>query len=187
MKKIGYLAFLALIMAFSTASVYADDVNAVVTKDSMITVGYDKSMGEKTIKAAVIDSYFRNICKNGNLIRWNKSTFPLKVYVEDATSVPTYYREVVMSAYQAWQRASEGLVRFEFVETANEADMKCYFKNTDNINTKIYFVFSLLFSTFAFGLIEYIENANPQTISFPSAGKDRRTKSLNSTLFLINI
>ena len=97
-----------------------------------ITLGYDKSMSEKTIKAAVIDSYFRNVAKNGKIIRWNKSTFPLKVYVQDSADVPGYYREVVMSAYQAWQRASEGLVSFEFVEDANDADMKCYFKNTDN-------------------------------------------------------
>ncbi|MBE7710634.1 MAG: hypothetical protein E7Z92_00690 [Cyanobacteria bacterium SIG31] len=101
-------------------------------KISAITLGYDKSMSEKTIKAAVIDSYFRNICKNGKIVRWNKTSFPLKVYIEDSKEVPTYYREVVMSAYQAWQRASEGLVRFEFVETPDNAEMKCYFKNTDN-------------------------------------------------------
>ena len=97
-----------------------------------ITLGYDKSMSEKTIKAAVIDSYFRNVAKNGKIIRWNKSTFPLRVYIQDSADVPEYYREVVMSAYQAWQRASEGLITFEFVEDANDADMKCYFKNTDN-------------------------------------------------------
>ena len=97
-----------------------------------MTLGYDKSMSEKTIKAAVIDSYFRNVAANGKIIRWNKSTFPLKVYVQDSADVPEYYREVVMSAYQAWERASEGLVSFDFVENSNDADMKCYFRNTDN-------------------------------------------------------
>ena len=97
-----------------------------------MTLGYDKSMSEKTIKAAVIDSYFRNVCKNGKLIRWNKNSLPLKVYIEDSTGVPEYYREVVLSAYQAWQRASEGLVRFEIVESAKDADMKCYFRANDN-------------------------------------------------------
>ena len=97
-----------------------------------ITLGYDKSMSEKAIKAAVIDSYFRNVVQNGKIIRWNKSTFPLKVYVQDSADVPGYYRDVVMSAYQAWQRASNGLITFEFVEDAGDADMKCYFKNTDN-------------------------------------------------------
>ncbi len=97
-----------------------------------ITLGYDKSMSEKTVKAAVIDSYFRQVANSGKIVRWNKSTFPLKVYVQDSADVPEYYREVVMSAYQAWQRASEGLVSFEFVEDASDADMRCYFKNTDN-------------------------------------------------------
>lgn len=97
-----------------------------------IALGYDKSMSEKTIKAAVIDSYFRSVASNGKIIRWNKTTFPLKVYVQDSADVPSYYRDVVMSAYMSWQRASEGLVSFEFVESASDADMKCYFKNTDN-------------------------------------------------------
>ena len=97
-----------------------------------IVLGYDKSMGEKTIKAAVIDSYFREVAANGKIVRWNKSSFPLKVYIQDSSDVPDYYREVVMSAYQAWQRASEGLVRFTFVEAPEDADMKCYFKNINN-------------------------------------------------------
>ncbi len=97
-----------------------------------MTLGYDKSMSEKTVKAAVIDSYFRNVASNGKIIRWNTATFPLRVYIQDSADVPEYYREIVMSAYQSWQRASEGLVKFEFVESPSDADMKCYFKNTDN-------------------------------------------------------
>ena len=135
MKKIGYLAFLAIVMAFSTTSVYAEDVNVSMAKDSMITVGYDKSMGEKTIKAAVIDSYFRNVCKTGKIIRWNKSCFPLKVYIDNTSDVPEYYQEIVVNAYQAWQRASEGLVRFTFVDNPQDADTKCYFKQNDRLES----------------------------------------------------
>ena len=101
-------------------------------KSAAITLGYDKSMSDKTIKAAVIDSYFREICKNGKIVRWNRESMPLKVYIQDSSDLPEYYREVVMNAYQGWQRASEGLVSFQFVETPQEADMKCYFKNNDN-------------------------------------------------------
>jgi len=136
MKKIVICTFL---IAAGTAALLNIN-NTIQTKapefelknSYAIALRYDKSMSEKTIKAAVIDSYFRNIAKNGKIIRWNKSTFPLKVYVQDSADVPEYYREVVMSAYQTWQRASEGLVSFEFVENAGDADMKCYFKNTDN-------------------------------------------------------
>ena len=137
MKKIVICTFLIAAGAATLLSVN----NKVETKSPefdlknsyAITLGYDKSMSEKTIKAAVIDSYFRNIVKDSNrIVRWNKSTFPLKVYIQDSADVPEYYREVVMSAYQAWERASEGLVSFDFVENASDADMKCYFKNTDN-------------------------------------------------------
>ena len=104
---------------------------------SALTLGYDKSMSEKTIKAAVIDSYFRELVANGKLIRWNKSSFPLKVYIQDTEDVPAYYREVVMSAFQTWQRASEGLVRFEIVENAEGSDIKCYFKNPSDSKAPI--------------------------------------------------
>lgn len=104
---------------------------------SAITLGYDKSMSEKTIKAAVIDSYFRELAASGKIIRWNRASFPLKVYVQDTPDVPDYYREIVLSAYQSWQRASEGLVSFEIVESPEQADMKCYFKDGFDKTTAI--------------------------------------------------
>ena len=100
-----------------------------------LVLGYDKSMGEKDIKAAVIDSYFRNICKKGKIIRWNKNSMPLNVYIQDSKDIPEYYRDVVLEAYLAWQRASEGLVRFNFVEDSSQADMKCYFKSGNQTDT----------------------------------------------------
>ena len=137
MKKIVILSFLTIATAISLNSINVapQTTELEFKKFSAITLGYDKSMSEKTIKAAVIDSYFREICKNGKIIRWNKQYLPIKVYIQDSANVPEYYREIVMNAYLAWQRASEGLVRFEFVESANEADTKCYFKDTDNTNS----------------------------------------------------
>ena len=136
MKKIVICTVLMATGAFSLLNLSnSDDVsvsNFELKNSYSILLGYDKSMGEKTIKAAVIDSYFREVAANGKIVRWNKSTFPLRVYIQDITDVPDYYREVVMSAYQAWQRASEGLIRFTFVEAPEDADMKCYFKNVNN-------------------------------------------------------
>ena len=137
MKKILVCSMVVLAGLFTLANISPVESSKVFDfkNISAITLGYDKSMGEKTIKAAVIDSYFRNVCNSGKLVRWNKSSMPLKVYVEDSTTVPEYYREIVISAYQAWQRASEGLVRFQYVETEQEADMKCYFRVNDNTNS----------------------------------------------------
>ena len=137
MKKILITSALitAGVLSLTNISLAPQNIDFDLKTMSAITLGYDKSMSEKTIKAAVIDSYFRNVCKNGKIIRWNKNSLPLKVYIQDSADVPEYYREVVITAYQAWQRASEGIVRFEFVESANDADMKCYFKTTDNTNS----------------------------------------------------
>ena len=139
MKKIAICTILIAAGAMSLMTLKPEvalvENNFGFQKIAAITLGYDKSMSEKTIKAAVIDSYFRKVCQNGKLIRWNKNSLPLKVYIQDSTDVPTYYREVVMNAYQTWQRASEGLVRFEFVETPAEANSKCYFKHNDNKNS----------------------------------------------------
>ncbi len=136
MKKIVICTFL---IAAGAAALFNNSNNISIQSPEFelknvysLTLGYDKSMSEKTIKAAVIDSYFRSVAKNGKIIRWNKTSFPLKVYIQDSADVPDYYREVVINAYQAWQRASEGLVSFEIVESANEADAKCYFKNYDS-------------------------------------------------------
>lgn len=139
MKKIilsTFIATIAITACMNFNNNFTVEENTIQFKNiSAMALGYDRSMSEKTIKATVIDSYFRQVCKNGKIIRWNKSTFPLKVYIEDSKDLPDYYREIVMNAYTSWQRASEGLVRFEFVESPSEADMKCYFKNTDNKNS----------------------------------------------------
>ena len=137
MKKLVIGTFLIAFgaMAFAGIQPAPQEQHFGLQKFAAITLGYDKSMSEKTIKAAVIDSYYRQICRNGRIVRWNKSYMPLTVYVQDSKDVPEYYREVVMNAYLAWQRASEGIVRFQFVESPSEADMKCYFKSGNSSET----------------------------------------------------
>ena len=151
MKKMVISAFIVAAGAFAVCSfnnIPASVHPEFALKNSYaIVLGYDKSMSEKTIKAAVIDSYFREVAANGKIIRWNKASFPLKVYIQDSADVPAYYREIVMSAYQSWQRASEGLVRFMFVETPEEADMKCFFKNVEGQTTIGAHAFSINGST----------------------------------------
>ncbi len=136
MKKIAICTLLITAGAMSLLSInnkISDTTPEFNLKNSYaITLGYDKSMSEKTIKAAVIDSYFREVAANGKIVRWNKASFPLKVYIQDTPDVPDYYREVVLSAYKYWERSSDGLVSFEIVEDAAGADMKCYFKNIND-------------------------------------------------------
>ncbi len=134
MKKLVIGAFLIAFGVFSFNGIQTSpqDSNFSLQKFSAVTLGYDRAMGEKTIKAAVIDSYYRQVCKNGKIIRWNKNSMPLSVYVQDSRDLPEYYRDVVMNAFLSWQRASEGIVRFQFVENQADANIKCYFKNSNN-------------------------------------------------------
>ena len=131
MKKFVILTFLATfgVMALANIETSQNYNEFNLQKISTITLGYDKSMGEKTIKAAVIDSYFRKVAQAGQIIRWNKSSMPLKVYIDEPSGLPEYYKDIVINAYQSWQRASEGLVRFQIVNKASEADLKCYFSD----------------------------------------------------------
>ena len=85
MKKllIPLLATTLSVACLSTVSISPaqEHSNVYIKNISALILGYDKSMSEKTIKAAVIDSYFRNICKKGKIIRWNKNSMPLNVYI----------------------------------------------------------------------------------------------------------
>ena len=134
MKKLVIGTFLVAfgVLPFCGVQTAPQENSFGLQKVAAITLRYDKSMNEKIIKAAVIDSYYRQIVKTSKIIRWNKNSMPLTVYIQDSRDIPDYYREVVMNAYIAWQRASEGIVRFEFVENPSEADMKCYFKNVNH-------------------------------------------------------
>ena len=89
MKKlfISTVLIAAGAMAFMNVNAVPVEQDFNLKQISAITLGYDKSMSEKTIKAAVIDSYFRNICKNGKIVRWNKTSMPLKVFIEDSADV----------------------------------------------------------------------------------------------------
>ena len=162
MKKTLICSLIIAAGAFSLMNVNTVSVNSnfELKNQSAIVLGYDKSMSEKIIKAAVIDSYYRQVCQNGKIIRWNRDSMPLKVYIQDSKDVPEYYREVVMSAYQAWQRASEGLVSFEFVENPADAQMKCYFKANENKNSIGIHAFSVNGNTITDSVITFNKSDN---------------------------
>ncbi len=65
MKKTVISTFLIAAGAFAllnTATVQAEQYSGP-QNTAVVRLGYDKSMSSKTIKAAVIDSYFRQVCK----------------------------------------------------------------------------------------------------------------------------
>lgn len=86
------------------------------------------------IDSKVGENYLDNVLSGGSIIRWNPSTFPLKVYVENNQSVPPYYIEQIKKAFVRWQRASDDFIRFTLVSDKDYADIRCIFP--DNFERK---------------------------------------------------
>ena len=77
----------------------------------------------------VANSYIRGVIAQGDVTRWNKNSFPLKVYVQQE-GVPDYYVVQIKKAYSKWQNVTGGEISFTYVSSRENADMKCYFLNS---------------------------------------------------------
>lgn len=78
-------------------------------------------------------TYLEACLRDGLTVRWPDSAMPLKVYVapfrwyEKSKQQESYaYNQMVYDAFEAWSKASGGLVRFQFVATfdASQIDVK---------------------------------------------------------------
>ena len=72
-------------------------------------------------------NYIDKTLNNGNIIRWNSSTFPLKVYISNSSDIPQYFYNEVELAFKEWQAASDNLITFKFVDSSKNADIRCIF------------------------------------------------------------
>lgn len=62
------------------------------------------------------DDYLPEATRNG-IVRWSK--MPIKVYMRDAHGVPGYkqaWGAILQQSFRDWEKASKGLVRFEFLD-----------------------------------------------------------------------
>ncbi len=72
-------------------------------------------------------NYIDRTLNNGRLIRWNPSTFPLKVYIENNPSLPDYYYTEVRNAFEEWEKASNEFITFTYIYTKSNANIICEF------------------------------------------------------------
>lgn len=72
-------------------------------------------------------NYIDRTLNNGRLIRWNPSTFPLKVYIENNPSLPDYYYKEVRNAFEEWEKASNEFITFTYIYTKSNANIICEF------------------------------------------------------------
>lgn len=75
------------------------------------------------------DTYIQKaLTSNGELVTWDLSRMPLKVYVDNSYGAKQIYLDATKSALQQWQSASNGLVSFAYTSEASTADIKIIFK-----------------------------------------------------------
>src|SRR5674476_1501460 len=106
------------------------------TKDRVTTPYHDRNSTENTNKynntyyrcsEKISLNYFKVDRSNKSLWNgkhWNPSDFPLKVYVNDASSkmYKSIYRKYIDYAFQVWGKA-DNRIRFEYVSSVSNADI----------------------------------------------------------------
>lgn len=112
---------------------YVRELEPISDKNTLPRPKYYKNNRE-IIDAKIGENYLDNVLSGGNIIRWNPSTFPLKVYIENCQSVPPYYVEQIKKAFIRWQKVSDDFIRFTLVSDKDYADIRCVFP--DNFERK---------------------------------------------------
>ena len=75
--------------------------------------------------------YLDKAISNGDIVRWNPSTFPLKVYIEDQKDIPEYFYSEVVFAFLEWEEKTNKFINFRFVDSSKKADIVCKFPKND--------------------------------------------------------
>lgn len=76
----------------------------------------------------VEDNYIYNATSGNDIVRWDIKTFPLKIYFEDISSVPSYYKEDIDRALKQWTIRTNFV---KFVETSNPEEAHILIKFKD--------------------------------------------------------
>lgn len=78
----------------------------------------------QTILYQTGSNYFKNVYYAGSkILRWNKSEFPIKVYVDNNLKVPNYYAYAFIKAAAIWQTELPEVIKITFVTDEEKADI----------------------------------------------------------------
>lgn len=115
----------------------------------------------------VEDNYIYNATSGNEIVRWDIKSFPLKVYFEDLSSVPEYYKENIDKAFNQWTTRTN-FVKFKEVSTPDEANIIIKFKDIPD-------------DVCSGGVCKY-------TIAYtdPVIGQDNLLKKMNLTFYKTN-
>ncbi len=88
-------------------------------------------VARQSILYATGSNYLENAYyTGGKILRWNKSEFPIKVYVENSVNAPNYYTYAFIRSVLIWQVALKDVLSIKFVN--NESEANIVFKVVNN-------------------------------------------------------
>mgnify|MGYP001805811395 CR=1 FL=1 len=81
-------------------------------------------------------TYLQQSLRNGKLIRWNEHCMPLKIYIApfrfySKIAEEFKYKEMVLRAFDAWQKISGGKISFEIVPTLLNSQINLDWKRVE--------------------------------------------------------
>ncbi|MBY0549398.1 MAG: matrixin family metalloprotease [Candidatus Obscuribacterales bacterium] len=92
------------------------------------------TQGKRSLKLTVLKNrqqlqdYLNEACK-GSIIRWASNRIPLTLYIDPGNDVPGYrpqFRKYMLEAFDAWQKASGGRIRYKLVGGPKGANIVCH-------------------------------------------------------------
>lgn len=121
------LAYESLGNVSSAMESFKKYVSIAKDKATAVRVGAhikDLERGSGTASSTAED-YFSDVTSQGGL-RWSKKRMPVKVFIQNSSTVPGYraaFEGILKTAFNAWTEASNGSFKFKFVDAAKDADI----------------------------------------------------------------
>lgn len=86
------------------------------------------------ILANIGENYIEQAPEDGQILRWDTTKFPLKVYIKsNSTSAPQYFTPTIQQAFLQWQKSSSNLVRFQFTDDESQANIVVTINSSDDM------------------------------------------------------
>lgn len=86
------------------------------------------------ILANIGENYIEQAPADGQILRWDITKFPLRVYIKNnSTFAPQYFVPTIQQAFLQWQKSSSNLVQFQFINDENQANIVVTINSSDEM------------------------------------------------------
>lgn len=70
------------------------------------------------------ENYIEQVPLNGQVLRWDATKFPLRVYIKNnSSSTPQYYQDSIQQAFLQWQKSTGDFITFQFTDNEQQANI----------------------------------------------------------------